>query len=804
MALKSKQLEFGAFQVDLASHLLLHDSKPIALTPKVFDTLLFLVHNPRRLVTREELMKTVWPDSFVEDGNVSVNIFQLRKALGDMEDGRPFIETVPRKGYRFNAEVRTVDVEAPDELPNPALVLQPPESPRSTPVLDDAEPRSGFLYSERAANRDTGAVARGGALREIITFPEPKRPAGPRPAGEGNLSVGTLAGHESAKSASVARRLAYGAGLCVVLLGLFAGWRLWRHAQRAPEMIERRLTSFAPEMAVTAAAVSTGSKFIAYANPGGLFIQVISTGETRALPLPRPHFEVSSISWFPDSASLLVDGSALRDATPSLWIVPVIGTSSPIELGPYPPGTVSPDASQIALVNNHGAAPEIQLMSAQGGGIRTLVTGGEGEIFGSVRWFHDGRRLLFVRYRWDPQFRRNSGSIDAYDLTRGKTQTVMAGVDFGGDAVTLPDGRIVYSKIGGANPSTSGSELMEIGTDRRTGKGFGAPVVLARWDAPVAGITVSASGARLVLRDLFVQHNVYLASLKDGGTSLGSLSRFSFGLGREDFPSAWTPDGRALFVDTNRNGNWQIYKRALDSESGSPFVAGQNDAFSPRVSPDGAWLLYIERPVNWHEGQPARLMRIPIAGGLPQPVLTASGFSRWGLRFACPRRAGIPCVLAQRQGNQVAFLPFDPEKGLLPPDRQIARFNAPAPIQWTIAPDGSGLAWISPDPGETIIHILPLSYGPDGWAAGQQREVAVKGWSLPRSITWASGGKGWFVVSSSGSSWTLLYVTQQGKPDVLLRVPSNWPPDVYPSPDGRHLAFSEQSFSSNVWILGRF
>lgn len=803
MDLKNKQLEFGPFAVDIAGQQLLRDSKAIPLPPKAFDTLLFLLSNSRRLVTREELMKAVWPDSFVEDGNVSVNIFQLRKVLGGMEDGRPFIETVPRKGYRFCAEVRTIDLL--DESSTP-LVLQPSDSLRPAPLEGDSGPRPPLLHTEQEAEAmpHPPRSPRGGALREIIPFPDPKGP--PLPAAE--LWPRDAPASRDATAPRMIHPWALIAGLCLIALGalgLIGGLRLWHHSAQAPEAVtERRLTSFAPEMAVTAAAISTGAKFFAYANPGGLFVQVISTGETHPLPLPAPRFEVASISWFPDSASLLVDGAAPQDATFSLWIVPVIGASRPIDLGPYPPGVVSPDGAEIALVDNRGAAPEIELMNAQGGGVRTLVTGGQGEIFGGVSWVHGGRKLLFVRYRWDAQFRRNSGSIDEYDISSGKTEKVLTGSDLGGDAVSLPGGRIVYSTIGGANPSISGSRVLAVATDRRTGKASGSPILLASWDAPVAGFTVNNAGARLVLRDLFVQHSVYLADLGNGGRSLGSPVRLSFGVGREDYPRAWSPDSQSLFIDTNRNGNWQIYRRALESESALPFTAGADDQFAPCVSPDGAWLLYMERPRAWHEGDPARIMRVPIAGGLPQLVLTASGFADWGLRFDCPRRAGLPCIMAQRQGNQVAFRSFDPAKGLLPSGREIARLDASGSMPWAVSPDGSELAWINRGSGPVTIHVLPLAYGSYGVTAGVAHDVVVHGWSSPRSITWAPDGKGWYAVSSTGEGWTLLYINRQGKPGVLMTSSTKWAPDVYSSPDGRHLAFSMQSTSSNVWMMQGF
>ncbi|MET0646073.1 MAG: alpha/beta fold hydrolase [Pyrinomonadaceae bacterium] len=96
---------FGPFVADTREGVLLRDGRPVQLTPKAFETLVALVERSGHCLAKEELMRRVWPDSFVEENNLSQNISQLRRALQSEGDGAQYIETVPRRGYRFNATV---------------------------------------------------------------------------------------------------------------------------------------------------------------------------------------------------------------------------------------------------------------------------------------------------------------------------------------------------------------------------------------------------------------------------------------------------------------------------------------------------------------------------------------------------------------------------------------------------------------------------------------------------------------------------------------------------------------------------
>jgi DNA-binding winged helix-turn-helix (wHTH) protein/tetratricopeptide (TPR) repeat protein len=98
--------EFGPFRLDPSERTLRRGGEAVALTPKVFDILLMLVRSGGRALEKEDFMREIWPDSFVEEGNLNRNISTLRRALGDGLGGQRFIETIPKRGYRFVAEVR--------------------------------------------------------------------------------------------------------------------------------------------------------------------------------------------------------------------------------------------------------------------------------------------------------------------------------------------------------------------------------------------------------------------------------------------------------------------------------------------------------------------------------------------------------------------------------------------------------------------------------------------------------------------------------------------------------------------------
>jgi DNA-binding winged helix-turn-helix (wHTH) protein len=105
MSLESNNLyEFEGFRIDLSERTLRFKDEPIPLAPKVMETLCVLVENQGRLMTKDDLMNEIWRDTFVEERNLTQNIFTLRKIFKEKRKDSKFIETIPRRGYRFVAD----------------------------------------------------------------------------------------------------------------------------------------------------------------------------------------------------------------------------------------------------------------------------------------------------------------------------------------------------------------------------------------------------------------------------------------------------------------------------------------------------------------------------------------------------------------------------------------------------------------------------------------------------------------------------------------------------------------------------
>jgi DNA-binding winged helix-turn-helix (wHTH) protein/TolB-like protein len=156
--------EFGPFQLDPPERLLLCDGQPVPMTPKAFDLLVFLVERRGHLVEKDQLLKGVWRGSFVEEGNLSVTVSFLRKALNDDRGLHKYIETVSKRGYRFVADVRQLG-EPESTHPRPGASLEIREEravqeqpPQADPTFEAVAPKRRFHWSILAGVLGLGAI----------------------------------------------------------------------------------------------------------------------------------------------------------------------------------------------------------------------------------------------------------------------------------------------------------------------------------------------------------------------------------------------------------------------------------------------------------------------------------------------------------------------------------------------------------------------------------------------------------------------------------------------------------------------
>src|SRR6267378_3661982 len=171
--------EFGPFTLFPAEKRLLCDGNSVALAPKVFDTLVLLVENQGRLISKEELLQALWPDSFVEEVALAHNISQLRKALRDTTEKPRFIETVPKRGYRFITAVRQIDKLAVDVAGParggilPSMIqnfrsLRPGVWAAFAAILVLAAGAAAYVYLPRIGRRNSGGAP---AIHSLAVLP---------------------------------------------------------------------------------------------------------------------------------------------------------------------------------------------------------------------------------------------------------------------------------------------------------------------------------------------------------------------------------------------------------------------------------------------------------------------------------------------------------------------------------------------------------------------------------------------------------------------------------------------------------
>ena len=582
----------------------------------------------------------------------------------------------------------------------------------------------------------------------------------------------------------------------LAVIALLAGlaWVLLRRPVPPPELTQKRLTFNSSENPVSSIAVSPDGKYVAYSDRAGIHVRLLSTGEERVIPRPAgipASTEWWIASWFPDGTQLLANTSD-GGARSGIWTVSMLG-QSPRELLDSAVGSgVAPDGMHIVFVpNSPGTDPhEIWMMDSQGRNPQKILALGENEFVGiNVAWSPDGERLAYLNARRASEAVQYS--IETCDL-KGTNRTLVLSIPgiaiF--DFLWLSDRRVIYSLQD--SKGSSDANLWQIGINNHTGMPTATPKRITQWAGSyIENLAATVDGKRLILLKAASQTQIYIAKLEGDGTRLNSPRRLTNDEA-DDVPYAWTADSRTVLFASNRNGIWGIFKQQINADDAQAVITGQQDAYHPRVSPDGEWILYRETSEGAGLSGPQRLMRVPITGGTPQLVLEMRNGD-----VRCAHTAAGVCIIQEetQDHRNWRLTAFDPLKGR----GKVLRTMQKDPVTSAasdLSPDGSTFAIARESQAGIRIRLLSLSGGPD-------REITVKGWPSITGLDWSADGKRLYCGTFSGQGSALLYVDLAGNSRVLWQNNGGMLWGI-PSPDGRYLAIRGEARNSNVWMLEGF
>jgi DNA-binding winged helix-turn-helix (wHTH) protein/Tol biopolymer transport system component len=744
---------FGAFELDAATGELRKSGISIRIHPQPFRVLILLTERPGQIVTRNEIQHCLWSDSTFVDYERGINfcINQIRGALGDDADTPRYIETLPRRGYRFIAAV------SPACAWRPNLVV---------PKRDDlAHVANGNGHVLASLNDAAPCLA---AIEEDSV---PK-----------NSNV-------------LWRRLLLGTELAIFVLALSLGWRWFRHQHTAPSVAlsERQLTHNPPENRNLGDAISPDGKHVAFIDVKGLHLLAIDTGELHDIALPQAMVsKLWAVQWFSDGENLL-----LRTATEAegnvLWLVSVFG-GSPRKLREHAwPAATSPESLSIAFIT--GQLNELWVMEASGDTLKKVLTS-DGRL-GNVAWSPTGRRLAFIRNSnaTETQTKR---SIETVSLDGGPPSIVFTDVHLSREVLCwMNDGRLIFSRD--EPRQIDAANLWQIAADPKTGNPTGKPAKITNWYG-VEPVDVSASkdGRRLVVDKFQNRNDVYIGDLNETGTRLDAPRRLTFSESR-DVPSVWTRDGKAVLFSSNRTGRSQIFSQQLGKDGADPLVPSSDEQISALTTPDGRWILYYSTLYAENDAPPTtRLMRLASSSGaIPEQVLQVQGVP--GLAtfvFDCPRESPGSCVISRSNQGRLVFYALDPVQGQ---GRQIAttKFEQTNVEDWAVSPDGSRIAVANANQPGKQITILDLGNG-------AERNIPLPPEWRVYSLAWAKQRNAFFA-AVAGPHYQIVRIGLDGRTSLLLdRARDTWLSNVVPSVDGLHLAFNQQTFEANVWLLESF
>jgi Tol biopolymer transport system component/DNA-binding winged helix-turn-helix (wHTH) protein len=707
MLKQTRQLyEFGPFRLDVGERLLMRDGRVTPLPPKVFDTLLVLVENSGRVVSKDELMQSLWPDTFVEESNLTQNISQLRRALGDGAGGPQYIETIPKRGYRFVAGVQLSAAQAAGSTEEAISVNG------HAPVAD-AEPSAPLADIEKAIPLMAEAVEENA---------EQKRP----------LMVAAL----------------LALSLAIVIFALVVASRR-DDAQSTKAFQQITLTKQTTSGKATLPAISRDGKYVAYVAEDGdlrsLWVKQTAINNSAQVVAPS-EVVFRGVTFSPDNSFIYYVARPKSGPPNKLYQVPLLG-GAPREVATNvdSPITFSPNGEYFAFVRYSPQQRETTLIVARldGSEERKLATRKEAEELSlqGPSWSPDGRLIACGTYIFEQgeffmrvlAVRVEDGSSEPIGSQKWSYVGQLAWLDGGGGVVfsawrrswgvygdqlwmlTFPKGEArrltndmnSYDGVGASANSAAPALLVTRGTAR----------VSRIWIAPTQAGGLNAERATQIQSGFGDNDSEWfgLDWTPDGRLVYGSQASGNMDVwittadGKQqrqltrdpqnDIMPVVTPDGRHIVFASDRDGARKIWRMEIDGGGLKQLTRGQSDNF-PSLSPDGRWVVYSS-----YGGDGPALWKVSIDGGEPTQLSPAIA----NRPAVSPDGKLVTCICKDEKDGRykAALIPFEGGKpafieGMEQPDYLILRWS----------PDGRALTYIATRQGVSNIWSKPIDGGP--------------------------------------------------------------------------------------------
>jgi Tol biopolymer transport system component/DNA-binding winged helix-turn-helix (wHTH) protein len=636
--------QFDDFSLDASRKCLWHDGKLVSLTPKALETLLVLVKHKGAVVEKDTLLSQIWADTFVEEATLAQNISTLRKTLGS-KPGKQFIETIPRRGYRFVAEIREINVE---------------EAAAAVESLR----RANFVVAAAPRVYNAGSIDSPGAGNGKNHHPAPA---------ETKASAQKVF---KARRGFISKNKLF-AAIALVCLAVAAGvWaisRAWLNPDfAASKFKEIRFTRLTSGDLIVHTAVSPDGKYLASVNRqgGGWNLQVRQiSNENSVEVIPSAPLEFIGLTFSRDSQSIYYTAYP-KDRPPNgirigaLYKIPLLGGVPEQLLSDIDsPVTVAPDNRQFAFVrnsytnnesmiivagfdgrperklavrpmrkafspsgpawspdgktlscgaNNNGSSAsqaELLIIDAQNGETKSLIADNL-QWIGRTAWLEDGSGIIYPAFFSSSQ--NLTDQIWIASFPGGKTRLVTNGI----------------SGLRGMSITSDANSFVTIRSSRSTGYWIQSTETP---EAPPERIKQNFSEFSLVPQGMTLtpEKKIVFDSTRNGNSDIWVMNPDGSG-GRQltndpqaDYAPEISPDGKFIIFLSNRAGAANLWRANIDGTGVSKLTESPSNLFSS-VSTDGKFAYYSQRI---DDALAPTLWKAPLEGGAPVQITDKAGFN---------------------------------------------------------------------------------------------------------------------------------------------------------------------------------